>query len=58
MYKNGLITIIENIDFWYGGYNENGWHLVYTSLYNFHIDKDRLNFPTIADCKRLYQNTY
>ncbi|MEG1353662.1 MAG: hypothetical protein RR255_00055 [Bacilli bacterium] len=60
MNKNGLIATIENVDFWYGGYNDNnnGYHLVYTSLYNFHLDKDRLDFPTIVDCKRLYQNTY
>ena len=44
MNKGELITTINDINFWYGGYNENGWHLVYTHNENFHEKKDMLNY--------------
>lgn len=58
MENNTIITEIEGVKFYYGGWNNNGWHLVYTNLYNFHVGNDPHILPTEKDCKRCYVNTY
>lgn len=58
MKKGDKIGTVNGIDFWYGGWNANGWHLVYTSLYNFHVGDNPLVYPTKRDIERLYRNTY
>ena len=58
MEKGTLLSTISDINFWYGGYNENGWQLVYTHNENFHVKKDRLDYPVKRDCERIYRNYY
>ena len=58
MNKGDKICTINGIDFFYGGWNGNGWHLVYTNLENFHVGDNILQLPTERDCQRLYRNYY
>lgn len=58
MNKGDIITTIEGINFYYGGWNGNGWHLVYTQMENFHVGNNILQLPTERDCKRIYTNYY
>ena len=56
--KVDKICTINGIDFFYGGWNENGWHLVFTNLENFHVGDNFLQLPTERDCQRIYRNYY
>ncbi len=58
MNKGDLIVTINGINFWYGGWNGNGWHLVYTNFENFHVGDNILQLPTVIDCERIYHNHY
>lgn len=58
MNKGDLITVIEGVNFYYGGWNENGWHLVFTHNENFHVGDDILRLPTSDDCRKIYRNYY
>lgn len=58
MKKKDIITEINGVKFYYGGYNENGWHLVYTDDENFHVGKERSVLPEVKDCQRIYRNYY
>ena len=55
MKKNELITTINGIDFYFGGYNENGWNQIFTNDENFHVPKES---DLAKECKRIYQNYY
>ena len=58
MNKGDKICTINGIDFFYGGWNGNGWHLVYTNLENFHVGDNILQLPTERDCQRIYRNYF
>ena len=58
MEKNTLICTIKGKQFFYGGYNLNGWHLVYTEDENFHVNNQADTLPTEKDCHRIYRNYY
>ena len=58
MGKGEIITTINEISFYYGGWNENGWHLVYTYNENFHIKHDISKMPTSEDCRKIFYNYY
>ena len=58
MNKGDKICTINGIDFLYGGWNENGWHLVFTDDENFHVENDKNVYPTEKDCNRIYRNYY
>ena len=58
MNKGDLITSIKGINFFYGGWNENGWHLIFTNNENFHVGDNILKLPTKKDCERIYRNYY
>lgn len=58
MNKGDLITTIQGINFYYGGWNANGWHLVFTHNENFHVGDNILKTPTPDDCRRIYRNYY
>lgn len=58
MNKGDKICTINGIDFFYGGWNGNGWHLVYTNLENFHVRDNILQLPTERDCQRIYRNYF
>lgn len=58
MDKGELITSIDGVNFYYGGWNKKGWHLVFTSLENFHVGNNILQPPTKRDCERIYRNLY
>ncbi len=52
MNKGDIIATTNGINFFYGGWNENGWHLVYTQIENFHVGDDILNLPTKRDFEK------
>ena len=56
--KTVVIAEIEGVVFYYGGWNENGWHTVFTEDENFHVGKDKGIMPTEAECTRIYKNYY
>lgn len=56
--ERNIICTINNKNFYYGGYNENGWHLVFTEDENFHVENDRNVTPTEKDCQRIWKNYY
>lgn len=58
MKKGALICTIENINFFYGGWNYQGWHLVYTENENFHVGTDEKIVPNKKDCERIFKNYY
>ena len=58
MNKGDIITTINGIDFFYGGWNRNGWYLVFTQLENFHVGDDILRLPTKRDCEQIYRNYF
>jgi len=58
MEKGDMIALINGISFFYGGWNENGWHLVYTETENFHVKSNISEIPNEKDCKRIYRNYY
>ena len=58
MNKGDKICTIKGVDFFYGGWNGNGWHLVFTNLENFHVGDNILQLPTKRDCERIYRNYY
>lgn len=64
MNRGDIIATINGINFYYGGWNCNGWHLVFTNTEfshigeNFHVENDILNLPTKRDCQLIYHNYY
>ena len=58
MDKGTGICTINGIEFFYGGWNENGWHLIYTFNENFHVGNEENVLPTEKDCNRIYKNYY
>lgn len=44
--------------YYYGGYNMQGWHLVYTDNENFHVNGEKEVLPTLKDCIRIHKNHY
>lgn len=64
MNRGDIIATVNGIDFYYGGWNSNGWHLVFTNTEknhigeNFHVGNDMLKLPAERDCERIYHNYY
>lgn len=58
MNKGDIIATINGINFYYGGWNGNGWHLVHTQLENFHVGNDFLRLPTKKDCEKIYHDYF
>lgn len=64
MNRGDIIATINGINFYYGGWNNNGWHLVFTNTEdshigeNFHVRNNISQIPNEKDCKRIYHNHY
>ena len=55
MKKRDIITEIKGKKFFYGGWNDNGWHLIYTDDESFHVPQE---CDFIKECHRIYHNYY
>ena len=55
MNKGDLITIINDINFYYVGLSQQGWNLIYTNDENFHTPQGS---DHVKECNRIYNNYY